>query len=114
MEELAERYGVIARMIDDNKEWGGKINYVKAGAMALSEKTIPVTYVKPDLTDDITVVFPLWAGTMPPGVKTFAEEVGQEKITAIVTSLGSTLNNRNGFKKVIALVGKEISAPEEL
>ena len=82
-EELAGRFGVTARMIDDNREWGGKINYVKAGAM-------------------------------PPGVKTFTEEVGREKITAVVTSLGSTLKNRDGFKNVIDLVGKEISAPEEL
>lgn len=101
-------------MIDDNKDWDGKINYMKAGAIALSGKTIPVTYEKPDMTDDITVVFPLWAGAMPPGVKTFVEEVGQEKITAVVTSLGSTLKKRNGFKKVIDLVGKEILAPEEL
>ena len=82
-EELAGRFGVTARMIDDNREWGGKINYVKAGAM-------------------------------PPGVKTFTEEVGRENITAVVTSLGSTLKNRDGFKNVIDLVGKEISAPEEL
>lgn len=113
-EELANRLGVAARMIDDNKEWGGKINYMKAGAMAMSGKTIPVIYEKPEMTDDITLVFPLWAGAMPPGVKTFAQEVGQEKITAIVTSLGSTLKKRDGFKKVIDLVGKEISAPEGL
>lgn len=102
------------KMIDDSKNWNGKINYMKAGAMAMSEKNIPVTYLKPDMTDDITVVFPLWAGAMPPGVKTFAEEVGQDKITAVVTSLGSMLKKRNEFKKVIDLVGREISAPEEL
>ena len=113
-EELAGRFGVTARMIDDNREWGGKINYVKAGAMAMGGKTIPVTYERPGKADDIVVVFPLWAGAMPPGVKTFTEEVGREKITAVVTSLGSTLKNRDGFKNVIDLVGKEISAPEEL
>jgi putative NADPH-quinone reductase len=113
-EELADHFGVTARKIDDNKDWNGKINYMKAGAMAMNGKTIPVTYTKPEVTDDITVVFPLWAGTMPPGVKTFAEEIGYDKITAVVTSLGSTLKKRNEFKKVIDLVGKEISAPEEL
>lgn len=113
-EELMKRFGVTARRISDNKNWDGKINYMKAGAMAMSGKTIPVTYEKPEMTDDIVVVFPLWAGAMPPGVKTFAKEVGKEKITAVVTSLGSTLKNRDGFKKVIDLVGKEISAPEEL
>lgn len=113
-EEIADRFNVTARMIDDSKNWNGKINYMKAGAMAMSGKNVPVTYVNPDMTDDITVVFPLWAGAMPPGVKTFAEEVGQDKITAVVTSLGSMLKKRNEFKKVIDLVGKGISAPEEL
>lgn len=74
-EELANRFDVTARKIDDSKNWDGKINYIKAGAMAMGGKTIPVTYVKPETTDDIIVVFPLWAGAMPPGVKTFVEEV---------------------------------------
>lgn len=113
-EELAGRFGVTARIIDDNKNWDGKFHYLKAGMMAMIGKTIPVRYEKPEMPDDIAVVFPLWAGAMPPGVKAFAEEVGRENITAVVTSLGSTLKKRDGFKKVIDLVGEEISAPEEL
>lgn len=113
-EELAVRFGVEVRKIEDHRDWSGKINYMKAGAMAMSGKTIPVTYEKPEATEDIAVVFPLWAGAMPPGVKTFVEEVGKGKITAIVTSLGSTLKKRKDFKKVIDLVGKEITMPENL
>lgn len=114
-EELAGRMCLIAEKIEDHRNWDGKINYMKAGAMAMSGKTIAIDYKKPNEADsDICVVFPLWAGTMPPAVKTFVEEVGKEKITAIVTSLGSTLNQRDGFKKVVDLVGKEISLPEEL
>ena len=33
-------------MIGDNLEWGGQKNYVKAGAMAMSGKTIVVRYEK--------------------------------------------------------------------
>lgn len=113
-EELAARYGTEARKIDDHKDWSGAFNYMKAGAMSSMKKSIPVEYKKPDMTDDIAVVFPLWAGTMPPGVKTFVCEVGKENITAVITSLGSTMKNRDGFKKVIDLVGKEVSAPESL
>lgn len=113
-EELAVRFGVEVRKIEDHRDWSGKINYMKAGAMAMSGKTISVTYEKPEATGDIAVVFPLWAGEMPPGVKTFVEEVGKGKITAIVTSLGSTLKKRKDFKKVIDLVGKEITMPENL
>ena len=66
------------------------------------------------MSDEIIVVFPLWAGTMPPGVKTFVETVGKENITAIITSLGSTMKQREGFKNISDLVGEDISAPEVL
>ena len=49
---------------------------------------------------------------MPPGVKTFVDTVGKEKITAVVTSLGSTMKQRDGFKKIIDLVGEDITAPD--
>ena len=44
---------------------------------------IPVDYIEPDITDEIIVVFPLWAGNMPPGVKTFVDTVGKERISGI-------------------------------
>ena len=51
---------------------------------------------------------------MPPGIKTFVETVGKENITAIITSLGSTIKQREGFKNIIDLEGEDISATEEL
>lgn len=60
---------------------------MKAAVMALIGKSIPVDYVEPDIRDEITVIFPLWAGTMPPGIKTFTE---------------------------IDLVGKDIAVPDTL
>lgn len=77
-------------------------------------KGIPADYEKPGTNDDIVVVFPLWAGTMPPAVKTFADDIGGDKITAVVTSLGSKLRNRDAFKKIYDLVGDDIKAPEDL
>ena len=112
-EQLAELHHITARVIEDHKNWAGKINYLKAGAMAFSGRSVPAEYDSPDLQDDIVVVFPLWAGAMPPAVKTFVEAVGREHITAVVTSLGSVLKQRDGFKKVIDLVGKEIAVPDD-
>ena len=82
-EEMASRCNTAARIIDDHRDWSGKVNYMKAGAMALSGKTIPVDYIEPDADDEIIVVFPLWAGTMPPGVKTFVDTGGKERISGI-------------------------------
>ena len=110
-EQLASRYHTAARVIDDHRNWGGAVNYIKAGAVALSGKAIPADYMEPDMADSIVVVFPLWAGTMPPGVRKFVETVGKENITAVITSLGSTMKQRDGFKKIIDLVGKDITAP---
>ncbi len=111
-DQIASRYHTMARIIDDHKNWNGKVNYMKAGAMALSGKTMPVDYIEPDIADKIIVVFPLWAGTMPPGVKKFVETVGKENLIAIITSLGSTMKQRDGFKKIIDLVGENITAPD--
>ena len=49
---------------------------------------------------------------MPPGVKTFVNTVGKENIIAVITSLGSTMKQRDGFKKIIDLVGEDITAPD--
>lgn len=82
--------------------------------MAMMGIAVSADYRKPEAGDDVCVVFPLWAGAMPPAVKTFVKEVGGENITAVVTSLGSTLKKRDGFRKVVDLVGEEIQLPEEL
>ncbi len=109
--QLAERYHTAAMEIRDHRNWNGKANYLKAAMMAMAGKSVPAEYTAPDLKDDIIVVFPLWAGSVPPGVRTFAEEVGRGNITAVVTSLGSRLKDRSGFKRVIDVVGKDIEAP---
>lgn len=113
-EDIAAKYNTKARKIDDHKDWSGKINYMKAGAAAMSGKSIPADYEKPDINEPIVVVFPLWAGTMPPAVRTFTEEAGGDRITAVVTSLGSKLNKRDTFKKVYDLVGNDIEAPKDI
>lgn len=113
-ETLAVRYETTARLIDDHKNWQGKWGYMKAALMAMSGKTPKVEYQKPKPEEKIAVVFPLWAGKLPPAVKTFASEIGREKMICVVTSMGSKLNDRKDFAKVIDLVGNNISVPDEL
>lgn len=113
-EQLAVQYKTTVRRIDEAKSWQGKWDYMKAAIAAMGGKASKIEYQKPDTADKIVVVFPLWAGKLPPAVKTFAGEIGRERIICVVTSLGSTLTDRESFSKVIDLVGKSISAPEEL
>jgi hypothetical protein len=113
-EELAYRYGVTAKRIDDGKNWKGPLGFLKAGYMSSRGKSLAASYERPTEGETVALVFPLWANQLPPAVKTFATEVGREHIICIPTSMGSTLTDRDGFIKVIDLVGKVISPPAEL
>ncbi|WMJ82696.1 flavodoxin [Oscillospiraceae bacterium LTW-04] len=113
-EALAERYGVTAQRIEDGKNWAGAIGFIKACFMSINKKGVSVNYPEPTVNQPIILVFPVWADTFPPAVKTFIDTVGKTRITAIPTSISSTIKDRTGFAKVIDLVGKEISAPKEL
>ena len=113
-EALAAHHGVTARRIDDSKSWAGAAGYIRAGFLSMRKKGLPARYLEPAADEPIILVFPVWAGTFPPAVKTFIDAVGRGRITAVPTSLGSTIKDRAGFSKVIDLVGKEIFAPEDL
>lgn len=76
--------------------WGGYHATFRIG--------LPIDYRKPNEDEDIILVFPVWASALPPAVRTFCKEVGKDRITAVVTSSGSLLKERKGFKKVIDLV----------
>ncbi len=107
-QKIAAEYNTTARAITDNENWNGVIGFIKGGAKASKKETTPITYDKPQATGDIVLVFPLWAAGYPPAVQSFIDDNGRERIIAIPTSLGTKLKSRDGFKKVIDLVGKEI------
>lgn len=110
-EELAAQQGVTPRAITDQKNWNGSLGYLRAGFAGMRGKNLPAICEKPNLGETVAVVFPIWAGGFPPAIRSFAAEVGRKNIIAIPTSLGSTLKDREGFQKVIDLVGKETAAP---
>ncbi|MDD2213501.1 MAG: flavodoxin [Oscillospiraceae bacterium] len=114
-EQLAKRGHTTVRLIDDHHDWSGKANYLKAAALAVSGKGLEADYEQPDPADpQVFVVFPLWAGTLPPAVRTFADDIGRPRLTVVVTSLWSKLRDREGFKQIIDLVGKDIHLPDTI
>ena len=74
-------------------------------------KSWQLRYKKPDDNEELILVFPVWASTLPPAVRTFLEKEGRARVICIPTSLGSKLKDRDGFAKIIDLVGKKITAP---
>lgn len=113
-EELAERYETKAQEIADDVNWQGAMGYLKAGYESFRKETRPARYNKPTADEELILVFPVWAGTFPPAVRTFLEREGRKKVICMPTSIGSKLNDREGSIKVIDLVGKTISRPESI
>lgn len=112
-DELAAKQGGSPRIIHDGKNWNGPIGWLRAGFYSMKGKCLPASYEKPAVGETVAVVFPVWADSFPPVVRTFVQEVGRKSIIAVPTSLGSTLKDREGFQKIIDLVGKKISPPVE-
>lgn len=113
-EELAARYCTAAEEITDDEDWQGAGGYIKGGYKAFMGESVPARYKKPNDNEELILSFPVWAGTFPPAVRTFLEKEGRARVICLPTSLGSKLKDREGFMKVIDLVGKNISAPINL
>lgn len=111
-DDIAARHDVQALEINDDVDWQGAGGYVKAAYKAVRKESLPARYPKTNKDDEIVLVFPIWAGTFPPAVRTFLEKEGRKKVICVPTSGGSKLKDRDGFKKIIDLVGKNIAAPE--
>ncbi len=108
---LGNKHGAEVRKIDDHTDWSGKRNFIKGGYMSSTKKTLPADYIKPEDGEEIVLVFPIWASTFPPAVRTFLNEIGRERVIAIPTSMGGKLNERDGFAKVLDMKGKEAPIP---
>lgn len=109
-EKLADKCDCSINEIKDSKNWDGAFGFLKGGASAMKKESIEVSYNEVNSSGNIILVFPIWAGTFPPAVKTFlAENPSREKIVLIPTSLGTKLKDRDGFRQIIDLVGKDIS-----
>lgn len=113
---IAESNHVEMHRIEDKKNWDGKINFLKAGAMASKREQLPIEYQKPCNDEDIVLVFPLWASTFPPAIRSFLQDFDTTKITAVILSAATSLNVKemNLFLKVYEIKGKDKKPPEEL
>lgn len=113
-EDLAKRHNTVANEISDGINWQGKMNFLKGGAASMKKDEVPVTFPEVSAEDEIILVFPIWAGGFPPAVRTFLKSVERERVTVVATSLGTMLKDREGFKNIIDLTGKEIETPDNV
>ncbi len=113
---IAESHGVVAHEIDDGQNWGGKIAFVKGGAMAAKREALSVTHEAVAQQGEVVLVFPIWAGTFPPAVRGFLNNVDAARVTALAVSAATQLSEgeRKLFAAFYETKGKEPKAPPEL
>ena len=104
-EKLAKSLGCDPVQITDGRDWKGFLGFLKAGYYASRGKDVEIAVHGPiDPADELIVVSPLWAGTLTPAVRVFLKGRDARTIRFVVTSNGSRLENRAGFRSVTDIV----------
>ncbi len=114
--EIAKSHNIDAHKIDDGKDWSGKANFIKAGAMSAKREMLPVTHHEIQQGVDVVLVFPIWAGTFPPAIRGFLNNAKDAVVAAVAVSAISSLkeDEKQIFNKVYEVKGKVLEPPKEL
>lgn len=100
-ENVATQIKGECREITEEKDYRGVWGYLKAGYFAMRKKAGKAEYKRPEEGERVYLCFPIWAGTFPPAVRSFIQQVGRERIVAIASSKASLLKDREGFVQVM-------------
>lgn len=104
--KLADKLSCETIQITDNINWNGIVGFIKGGYYSLLNKEVDININGNIHTSaELILVCPLWFGKIVPATRTFLKKIPKNKIHLVVTSNGSTLNERLGFKSVSDIVG---------
>ena len=104
-EKIANKLSCKVIEITDNMNWKGIFGFIKGGYYSSRNKAVDVNINgNIDNTDEFILVSPLWAGGLAPASRGFLKKIPADKIHLVVTSNGSNLKNRSGFKSISDIV----------
>lgn len=104
-EKIAGKLSCDIIQITDNMNWIGVFGFLKGGYYSSKNKDVEIKTSKNiEAYDELVVVSPLWAGGVVPAVKVFLKTVPQDKVNLVITSSGSNIKNRSGYKSVSDIV----------
>ncbi len=104
-EKLAIKLACDAIGIRDNMNWSGFIGFMKGGYYAIFNKDVDIKVTgNVDNVDELVLVTPMWAGKITPAARAFLKMSPVAKINLVVTSGGSSLKERTGFKTVTDVI----------
>jgi hypothetical protein len=100
-EKIADKLSCEIIQIKDNMNWKGIFGYIKAGFYSSTNREVKIEIQgNLDAADELIVVGPMWAGGLASAVRVFLKTTPLDKVHLVVTSNGSILGNRAGFKSV--------------
>ena len=96
--------------IKDHMRWNGFIGYMKAGFYSTMDKKVQITLSEPLKDyDELIVVSPLWAGGLASATRSFLSTLPRGKVHLVVTSIGSMIKDRSGYKSVTDIIERSQS-----
>jgi flavodoxin len=104
--KLADKLSCEAIQITDNINWNGILGFIKCGYYSLFDKDVDIN-INGDIenSSEFILISPLWFGKIAPATSAFFKKIPKNKVHLVMTSNGSTLKNRVGFKSVNDIVG---------
>ena len=105
-EKIAELLNGVISEITDKKNRKGKLNFLKSGYESIREKLTEIEVNKKiDEYDFVIVGSPVWAGKIPPAIRTFLvkNDFASKKIAFFVTVGGDKSQKAlNAMKEIIS------------
>jgi len=104
-EKIANKLSCDAIQITDNVNWKGIFGFLKGGFYSLNNKNVDIKiHGNIDNADEFIVVSPLWADGVVPAINSFLKTINIDKVHLVITSSGSNIKSRSGFKSVSDIV----------
>jgi hypothetical protein len=100
-EKIADKLACEIIQIKDNMNWNGVFGFIKAGFYSSTDRDVKIEIQgNLDAADELIVVGPMWAGGIASAVRAFLKTTPLDKVHLVVTSNGSNLGKRSGYKSV--------------
>ncbi|MDO5844702.1 MAG: hypothetical protein Q4Q53_06130 [Methanocorpusculum sp.] len=93
--------------LKDNMNWSGAVGYIRGGYYASTNKDVEISLGGELDADEYIAVTPLWAGKIVPAFSMLFKNLPKEKVHLVVSSGGSLLKERNGYKSVTDITHRE-------
>ena len=107
-EKISDKLSCKVIQITDNMNWKGIFGFIKAGYYSSINKHVDIEVLgKLDAADEYIVVAPIWAGGLAPAIRTFFTTLPKERVHLVVTSDGSHLKKRKGYKSISDITKNE-------